>query len=51
MSSMLLIGHFLDRAFPSLRDHLELIIIGIVVVTTAPVLIKLFTGKKEKTTA
>jgi membrane-associated protein len=48
VTSMLMIGHFLDRAFPTLKDHLELIIIIIVVVTTAPVLIKLFTGKKNK---
>jgi membrane-associated protein len=48
VSSMLLIGHFLDQAFPSLKQHLELIVIGIVLITTLPVLIKLFSGKKEK---
>ena len=48
VTSMLCIGHFLDKAFPTLKNHLELIIIGIVFITTAPVLIKLFFGKKDK---
>ena len=30
-----------------LKEHLEIIVLGIVLVTTAPVLIKLFTGKKR----
>jgi len=30
-----------------LKDHLEVIVLGIVLVTTAPVFIKLFTGKKK----
>ncbi len=51
VTSMLCIGHFLDKAFPTLKNHLELIVIGIVLITTAPVLYKLFFGKKteEKT--
>jgi membrane-associated protein len=48
VTSMLMLGHFLDKAFPSLKDHLELIIIFIVVVTTAPVIYKLITGNKKK---
>jgi membrane-associated protein len=51
VASMLCIGHFLDKAFPTLKNHLELIIIGIVLITTAPVLYKLFFGKKEKVAA
>jgi membrane-associated protein len=51
VTSMILIGHFLDQFFPTLKDHLELIVIGIVLVTTAPVLFKLFFGKKEKKAA
>ncbi len=47
VASMLCIGHFLDKAFPTLKEHLELIVIGIVLITTAPVLYKLFFGKKE----
>ncbi len=50
VTSMICIGHFLDQAFPSLKNHLELIVIGIVFVTTAPVLWKLFFGKKKENT-
>jgi membrane-associated protein len=32
-----------------LKQHLEIIVIGIVLVTTAPIFIKLLTGKKKKT--
>lgn len=50
--SMLFAGHFLWKWILSsfgfdLKDHLEIIILGIVAVTTAPVLIKLFFGKKK----
>jgi membrane-associated protein len=51
--SMLLIGHYLN-AFTKkqfdldLEEHLEVIVIAIVLVTTAPVFIKLFFGKKKK---
>ena len=52
VTSMLFIGHYLN-AFTKkqfgldLEKHLEVIVIGIVLVTTAPVLIKLFFGKKK----
>ena len=51
--SMLFIGHYLN-AFTKkqfgidLEKHLEVIVIVIVLVTTAPVLFKLFFGKKKK---
>jgi len=50
--SMLFAGHFLQKWILKefgfdLKDHLEVIVIGIVLVTTAPVLIKLFSGKKK----
>jgi len=51
--SMLFIGHYLN-AFTKkqfgidLEKHLEVIVIVIVLVTTAPVLIKLFFGKRKK---
>ncbi len=51
--SMLFIGHYLN-AFTKkqfgidLEEHLEIIVIVIVLVTTAPVLIKLIFGKKKK---
>ena len=49
---MLFGGHYLQKFFETqfhfdLKEHLEVIVIGIVLVTTAPVLIKLFFGKKK----
>lgn len=49
--SMLLAGHYLQQLFLKafqfdLKSHLEVIVIGIVVVTTAPVLIKIFFRRK-----
>ncbi len=46
--SMMLAGHYLDKAFPSLKEHLELIILVIILITTLPVLIKLFFGKTKQ---
>jgi membrane-associated protein len=56
VSSMILAGHFLQQWILqqfkfNLKDHLEVIVIGIVLVTTAPVIIKLFFGKKKNNTA
>jgi membrane-associated protein len=50
--SMLFGGHFLQKWIMSqfgfdLRLHLELIVLGIVLVTTAPVLIKLLTNRSK----
>jgi len=52
--AMLCAGYFLQtwilRQFDfDLKEHLELIVLGIVLVTTAPILIKLFTGKRKST--
>ncbi|HEY6505577.1 MAG TPA: VTT domain-containing protein [Chitinophagaceae bacterium] len=52
--SMIFAGYFLQKWILSqfgfdLKEHLELIVLGIVLVTTAPVLIKIFTGRKKKT--
>lgn len=49
--SMLFAGYFLQKWIWDLfkfdlKEHLELIVLGIVLVTTAPVLIKIFTGRK-----
>jgi membrane-associated protein len=54
VATMMLSGYFLDswvkRKFDfSLLDHIEVIAIGIILVTTLPVLYKLFFGGKEKT--
>jgi len=51
--SMIIAGHFLQKWIFTefdfdLKKHLEVIVLGIVIITTAPVLIKLFSGKKKK---
>ncbi len=51
--SMLVAGHFLQKWILSqfgfnLKERLEVIVVAIVLVTTAPVLFKLFFGKKKK---
>ncbi len=56
VASMLAAGHylykfFLDKYDYDLTEHLEIIVLAIVFVTTAPVLVKLFTGGKKKTNA
>ena len=50
--TMLFGGHYLQQFVMKefnfdLRDHLEVIVIGIVLITTAPVIIKVFFGKKK----
>lgn len=55
VGSMLLGGHFLqklvEREFDfDLKQHLEIIVLGIIVVTTFPVLWKVFSRKKKPTT-
>jgi membrane-associated protein len=50
--SMLFAGHYLQQLFLrafnfDLTKHLEVIVIGIVLITTAPVFIKIFTEKKK----
>ena len=49
--TMLVAGHYLDKFFLNrfnfdLKQHLEIIVIGIVLITTLPVLYKLFFGKR-----
>jgi membrane-associated protein len=51
--SMLIGGHYLQQIILNqfgfdLKKHLEVIVIGIVLVTTAPVLIKIIFGKKKQ---
>lgn len=45
--SMILIGFYLGKNIPGLENHLELIVLGIVVITTAPVLLRFLFGKKK----
>jgi membrane-associated protein len=52
VTSMIFAGHFLQKWILDwfdfdLKSHLELIVLGIVLVTTAPVLIKLFSRRKK----
>ncbi len=52
VASMIMGGHFLQKwiyeAFQfDLKEHLEVIVLGIVAVTTAPVLMKVFFSKKK----
>ena len=52
--SMLFAGHYLQQLFLSsfnfdLKEHLEVIVIGIVVVTTAPIFFKLLFNKNKNT--
>lgn len=54
--TMLFAGHYLQEFILSkyhfdLKDHLEIIVIGIVLITTAPVLYKLFFGRKNSASA
>ena len=51
--SMLFAGHYLYKFFLKefdfdIKEHLEVIVLGIVLITTLPVLIKLFFGKHKK---
>lgn len=51
--AMMMAGHYLDKLFVKefgfdLKQHLELIVIGIVLITTLPVLYKIFFGKRSK---
>lgn len=45
--AMVLIGFFLGKVVPGLKNHLDLIVVIIVLVTTAPVLYKIFFPKRK----
>lgn len=52
VTTMILAGHFLQKWILSefgfdLKKHLEIIVLGIVLITTAPVIIKVFFGRKK----
>jgi len=51
--TMLFAGHYLDKLFITkfgfdLKKHLEVIVIGIIVITTLPVIYKIFFGKRTQ---
>jgi membrane-associated protein len=47
VSSMVLAGYFLGKAIPGLQEHLELIVLAIILLTTGPILVKLLFRKKK----
>lgn len=56
VGSMLAGGHYLDKFFMQhynfdIKKHLEVIVLGIVFITTAPVLVKLIFGKAKSSSA
>jgi membrane-associated protein len=46
--TMVCAGYFLNKAFPILQTKLELIVIGIVLVSTLPIIFKMIQSKREK---
>ncbi|WP_341661842.1 VTT domain-containing protein [Blattabacterium cuenoti] len=46
--SIMLAGHYLDKNFPELKNHLEWIILLIVLMTTLPVFFKMKISKNKK---
>ncbi len=46
--SIMLAGHYLDKSFPELKNHLEWIILLIVFTTTLPIILKIKIKKKAK---
>lgn len=47
VGSMVLAGYFLGKAIPGLQEHLEWIVLGIILITTAPILIKFLSSRKK----
>lgn len=47
--SIMMAGHYLDKAFPGLKNHLEWIVFTIVLLTTVPVLFRIVISRKKKT--
>lgn len=47
VASMIGAGYFLGKTIPGLQDHLEWIVLGIILITTAPILIKVLFRKKK----
>ncbi|PUZ24874.1 alkaline phosphatase [Chitinophaga parva] len=45
--SMILAGYYLDKSFPTLKNHLDIIIVLLVLITTLPVIIKFVFGKTK----
>ena len=46
VSTMVLAGHFLGRIFPEITTYLELIIVGMILVSTIPVVVTWLKNRK-----
>lgn len=46
--SIMMAGHYLDKVFPGLKNHLEWIVLIIILVTTVPVFLKVILRRKKK---
>jgi len=46
--SMILAGYFLGRAFPLLREHLEIVVIVIVVLSIIPAVVEIIKARRNK---
>jgi membrane-associated protein len=44
--TMVLAGHFLGRAFPGITEYLEIIVVGMVLISAIPVVVTYFKNKK-----
>jgi membrane-associated protein len=47
VTSMICIGYFLGKAIPSLKENLEYIVLGIVLISTLPIIYKMLKNKAE----
>jgi membrane-associated protein len=43
---MVLAGHFLGRLFPNITSYLEIIVVGMVVISAIPVIVTYFKNRK-----
>lgn len=48
VTTMVSAGYFLNKAFPVLQEKLELIVIGIVLISTLPIIFKMIKSKRDK---
>ncbi len=44
--TMVLAGHFLGNAFPMIKDHLELIVVGMILISAIPVIVTYLKNRK-----
>jgi membrane-associated protein len=49
VSTFILSGYFLGRKYPQLKDYLEYVVLGLIIITTIPLLIAFFKKRLVKT--